>query len=207
MFKDGLDSFPEAEVKEKMMAIDYIDFLRDLAIDLLAIYLFAFAIFYRRYGDRDMAIMLGLLNLFLFTIVITITITEFTLAAGFVLFALLSIISLRSVAISKIEVGYLLGAITLGLVNGISMHDYLLLFLCNVVIVGGAWLLDAKWLMKQNIEADVTLDGITSADLKDRVKLAERVQAQQGLPVLYVGIERFNAKKGSVRLTARLRLD
>jgi hypothetical protein len=189
------------------MGIDYVDFIRDLVIDLLAIYIFAFVIFYRRYGDRDMTIMLGLLNLFLFTIVITMTMTEFSLAAGFALFALLSIISLRSVAISKIDVGYLLGAITLGLVNGISLHDYLLLFLCNVVIIGGAWLLDAKWLMKQTMEADVTLDGVTSADLKDRDKLAERVEALHGLPVLYVGVEKFNAKKGSVRLTARLRLD
>jgi len=189
------------------MTIDYIDFIRDLVIDLLAIYIFAFVIFYRRYGDRDMTIMLGLLNLFLFTIVITMTMTEFTLAAGFALFALLSIISLRSVAISKIEVGYLLGAITLGLVNGISIHDYLLLFLCNVVILGGTWVLDAKWLMKQTMEVDVTLDEITSADLKDRAKLAERVQALHGLPVLYVGVEKFNAKKGSVRLSARLRLD
>jgi hypothetical protein len=190
-----------------MMAIDYIDFIRDLVIDLLAIYIFAFVIFYRRYGDRDMTITLGLLNLFLFTIVITMTLTEFTLAAGFALFALLSIISLRSVAISKIDVGYLLGAITLGLVNGLSLHDYLLLFLCNVVIVAGAWLLDARWFMKQTMEADVTLDGVTSADLRDRVKLAERVQALHGLPVLYLGIEKFNAKKGSVRLTARMRLD
>lgn len=147
------------------MAIDYIDFLRDLVIDLLAIYLLAFVIYFRRYGDRDMTVTLALLNLFLFTIVITMTLTEFTMAAGFALFALLSIISLRSVAISKIDVGYLLGAITLGLVNGISLHDYLLLFLCNVVIVCGAWLLDAKWLMRPTMEVDVTIDGITSADL------------------------------------------
>jgi hypothetical protein len=164
-------------------------------------------IYYRRYGNRDMTITLGLMNLFLFTIVITMTLTEFTLAAGFALFALLSIITMRSVAISTVEVGYLLGAITLGLVNGISMHDYLLLFLCNVVIIGGAWLLDCKWLMKRTMEADVTLDGITPADLKDRGKLEERVQALHGLPVVYVGIEKFNAKKGSVRLTARMRLD
>ena len=189
------------------MAIDYIDFIRDLVIDLLALYIFAFVIFYRRYGDRDMTITLALLNLFLFTIVITMTMTEFTLAAGFALFALLSIISLRSVAISKIDVGYLLGAITLGLVNGISLHDYLLLFLCNVVIVGGAWLLDAKWLMKQTMEADITLDGVTATDLKDQLKLTERVRELYGLPVLYVGIEKFNAKKGSVRLTARMRLE
>jgi len=193
--------------EETKMPIDYIDFLRDLIINLAAIAIFAFAIYYRRYGDRDMAITLGLLNLFLFTIVITMTMTEFNLAAGFALFALLSIISLRSVSIAKIAVGYLLGAITLGLVNGISIHDYLLLALCNVVILVGAWVLDSNWLLKPTLQVDVTLTEISATDLKDRAKLLERVQAQHELPVTHLKIERFNAKKGTVSLTVRLRLD
>ena len=64
------------------MAIDYIDFIRDLVIDLLAIYIFAYVIYYRRYGDRDMTITLGLLNLFLFTIVITMTMTDESAGGG-----------------------------------------------------------------------------------------------------------------------------
>ena len=188
------------------MPIDYIDFIRDLIIDLAAIYIFAFLIYFRRYGDRDMAITLGLLNLFLFVIVITMTLTEFNLAAGFALFALLSIISLRSVSIAKIDVGYLLGAITLGLVNGISIHDYLLLALCNIVIIFGAWVLECRWLMKRNVEVEVTLDGVSATDLKDHAKLVERVQALHELPVAHLSVERFNAKKGTVRVAARLRL-
>ncbi|MDJ0806992.1 MAG: DUF4956 domain-containing protein [Gammaproteobacteria bacterium] len=188
------------------MGIDYVDFLRDLAIDLLALYIFAFLIFYRRYGDRDMTITLALLNLFLFTIVITMTMTEFTLAAGFALFALLSIISLRSVSISKIDVGYLLGAITLGLVNGISMHDYLLLALCNLVILVGPWVFDSSWLLKPTVKLDVTLDVVIALDLKDHAKLVERVRALHGLPVIHLKIERYNAKKGTVQLVTRLRL-
>ena len=42
------------------MPIDYIDFLRDLIIDLIAIYILAYAIYYRRYGDREMVITMGL---------------------------------------------------------------------------------------------------------------------------------------------------
>jgi len=189
------------------MPIDYIDFLRDLAVNLVAIAIFAFGIYYRRHGDRDLTITLGLLNLFLFTIVITMTLTEFNLAAGFALFALLSVISLRSVSIGKTDVGYILGAITLGLINGISMHDYLLLALCNLVILVGTWVLDSDWLLKPTLQVDVTLTDISATDLKDRAKLLERVQARHELPVTHLEIERFNAKKGTVSLTARLRLD
>jgi len=189
------------------MPIDYIDFLRDLVIDLMAIYLLAFVIYYRRYADREMTVTLGLLNLFLFTIVIVMTITEFNLAAGFALFALLSLITLRSVSIAKVEVGYMLGAITLALVNGMSIHDYLLLALCNLVIIGGAWLLDCRWLLKRSVDVDVTLDGVSATDLQDRAGLMERVKALHKIPVVYLDIKKFNPTKGTVRLAVRLRLD
>lgn len=189
------------------MPIDYQDFLRDLIINLVAIYVFAYALYYRRHGDRELAITIALLNLFLFTIVITMTITKFNLAAGFALFAILSMISLRSVAIAKIEVGYLLGGITLGLVNGISIHDYWLLALCNLVIVGGAWLLDSKWLLKPTLEMDVTLGEVSPHDLKDQAMLTQRIQTLYGLPVTHLRIKKFNAKKSTVQLVARLRLN
>ncbi len=189
------------------MPIDYIDFLRDLIINLVAIYLLAFALYYRRHGDREMAITLGLFNLFLFTIVITMTMTEFNLAAGFALFAMLSIISLRSVNIAKVEVGYLFGAITLGLVNGISFQDYMLLALCNLTILGGAWVLDGRWLLKPTVQVELTLDEVSAADLGDTGRLAQRVQAMQGLPVSHLVVQKFNANKGTVRVMARLRLD
>ena len=182
------------------MLVDYIDFLRDLIIDLAALYLLVYVIYYRRYGDREMAITMGLLNLFLFTIVLTMTMTEFNLGAGFALFALLSLITLRSVIISKVEVGYILGAITLGLVNGMSIHDYLLLALCNLVILVGPWVMDSSWLLKPTLQVD------TDIDLKDHARLVERVQALHKLPVAHLKIEKFNAKKGTVQLSVRLRL-
>lgn len=188
------------------MQIDYIDFIRDLAIDLIAIYLFAYVIFYRRYGDREMAVTLGLFNLFLFTIVITMTLTEFNLAAGFALFALLSIISLRSVNISKIQVGYLLGAMTLGLVNGISIHNYHLLALINAVIVMSAWLVDAKWLLKPSLLVDVTLENISITDLKNHKKLVEQVQELHEVPVTHLEIKKYNTKKRTVLLAVRMNL-
>lgn len=188
------------------MEIDYIDFARDLIIDLVSMYVFVFLLYYRRHGDRDMAVTLGLFNLFLFTIVITMTLTEFNLAAGFALFALLSIISLRSVNIAKVEVGYLFGALTLGLVNGISLHDYLMLALCNLTIIGGAWVLDCKWLLKPTVEVEMTLEEVSATDLKDRDRLRERVQDLHELPVAHVEVQKYNAAKGTARLGVRLRL-
>lgn len=180
--------------------------MRDLAINLAAIYVFAFVIYFRRYGNREMAVTMGLLNLFLCTIVITMTMTEFNLSAGFALFALLSMISLRSVNLAKVDVGYLLGAITLGLVNGLSISDYLMLFLCNSMILVGAWILDSKWLLRPTVEMELTLDEVTAADLKDHTRLKEQVQVLYELPVVHLRIDKFNVKKGTARINAQLRL-
>jgi hypothetical protein len=181
--------------------------LRDLAINLVAIYVFAFVIYFRRYGNREMTVTMGLLNLFLCTIVITMTMTEFNLSAGFALFALLSMISLRSVNLAKVDVGYLLGAITLGLVNGLSIADYLMLFLCNFMIIAGAWVLDSKWLLRQTVAMEVTLNEVSAADLKDHTRLTEQVQALYELPVVHLRIDKFNVNKGTARIKVQLRLD
>ncbi len=188
------------------MNIDYLDFLRDLLIDVVATYVFVFLIYYRRHGDRDMAVTLGLFNAFLFTIVIALTLTEINMGAGFALFAVLSIISLRSVNIAKIEVGYLFGVIALALINGISFPDYTLLALANLVIVGSAFVLDSPWLVRPTLEVDLTLDNITVAEVMDKPGLTTRIATLYQLPVQHLRIQKYNPEKATLRVTARLRL-
>ena len=188
------------------MIIDYIDMLRDLAINFAAILIYAFLVYYRRHHDRQMAMTLAMFNMFLFTIIITMTTTEFNMASGFALFAMLSIISLRSVNISKIEVAYLFGAITLGLINGISFSDYLLLTLCNVTVILTAWIVDSPWLLKPSISVDMTLENVTIVELKDNKLIKKRIFDEYNLPVLGYVIKKYNCKKLNLQLMAELRL-
>lgn len=188
------------------MEIDYIDYLRDLGINFIAIYIYAYVIYYRRHYNRDMTITLAMFNMFLFTIVLTMTTTEFNIAAGFALFALLSMISLRSVNISKVEVAYLFGAITLGLVNGISLDDYLLLAIGNIVVIGTAATLDCKHLIKNTVTTDYTLKGITLDDLRTKNRIKEKINEESDLIVLSYDIKKYNAKKMTVQLSVQLQL-
>ncbi|EIC20269.1 DUF4956 domain-containing protein [Thiorhodovibrio frisius] len=188
------------------MIIDYIDVLRDLAINFVFIVIYAFLIYYRRHHDRQMAITLVMFNMFLFTIIITMTTTEFNMASGFALFAMLSIISLRSVNISKIEVAYLFGAITLGLINGISLGDYLVLAIVNSIVILAAWVVDSPWLLKPSISIDMTLDNISIIELKDQKLIRSKIYDIYNLPVLGYTVIKYNCKKQTVQLTAELRL-
>ncbi|NOX74914.1 MAG: DUF4956 domain-containing protein [Alphaproteobacteria bacterium] len=187
--------------------LDYQDFLRDLAINVVAIYVFVFLIYYRRHGDRETAIMLAMFNAFLFTIVITISLTEINIGAGFALFAILSVISLRSVNISKVEVGYLFGVIALSLINGISFQDYLLLALCNIVIVGAAAILDSNLIFKPTLKAEITLEQVALREVADMQALKTRVAELYKMPVQHITIVKYNPDKASLRLLAHLRLE
>jgi len=184
---------------------DYMDFTRDLVIDIVATFILVFLIYYPRHRDRDMAVMLGMFNVFLFTIVITLTITEINLAAGFALFAVLSIISLRSVNIAKVEVGYLFGVIALALINGVSFTDYILLALCNIIILAAAALLDSPLFIRPSLQIETTLEGIPPSEFSDTAKLTKLVESKLSTPVERVRILKYNADKDSLRLMVDLK--
>lgn len=188
------------------MIIDYNDFLRDLIINVFSSYILMFQIYYRRHGDRATGVALAMLNLFLFTIVIVVTLSKVNIATGFALFAVLSIVSMRSVNIKKIEIGYLFGAVALALINGISLSDYTLLALCNLVIVLGAFFLDSSWIIRPTIKVEITLDKVSLAEIRDTSGLRERVSKQLGGTVQHMTLGKFDPAAGTVRVVAHLRL-
>lgn len=99
----------------------YLSFLADLAIDAVAVFLLAYVIYYRRHRRRDLLLAYVALNIGLFVVVAMLTLTPVDLALGFGLFAILSIIRLRSDAITQEEVAYYFMTLVLGLVNGLRL--------------------------------------------------------------------------------------
>ena len=94
---------------------DYADFVLGLALNLSAIFVFAIAIYFRRHTRKDLAVVFVFFNIGLFVVVTVIEMTEVAAALGFGLFAILSIIRLRSEPFSNRELGYFFGALVLGL--------------------------------------------------------------------------------------------
>ena len=182
--------------------IDFNDFLRDLVINFVAGFIFVYLLYYRRHGDRDTAVMLGLFNAFLFTIVISVTLTNIDIAAGFALFAVLSIVTLRSVNLEKIEVGYLFGGIALALINGLSLPDYAFLALGNAVILGAAFIIDSPLIFRPTLRVDVALEGITVPMLANTVALRTQVEEKYGMQVRKLSIKKYDADTQALRLIA-----
>jgi hypothetical protein len=136
------------------------DFAVRLLIDVAAIFVFAIAIYFRRHTRKDLAALFAFFNVGLFIVVTVITQAEAATAIGFGLFAILSIIRLRSEPFNNRELGYFFGALVLGLLNGIATGPMTFTLALNGVILGAIYVLDHPSVMQAAERRHVTLDTI-----------------------------------------------
>jgi hypothetical protein len=81
----------------------YLDYLIDLGMDLAAIFLLAYVLYYRRHRRSDLLLAYVSLNVGLFVAISLLTTVRVDIALGFGLFAILSIIRLRSNTVTQEE--------------------------------------------------------------------------------------------------------
>lgn len=136
----------------------YLALLADLAVDLVGIFLLAYVVYYRRHRRRDLLLAYFALNVGLFVVVSMLTATRVDVALGFGLFAILSIIRLRSDSITQEEVAYYFVTIVMGLVNGLRLPDLWLTALLNAVLVLVMYVVDHRQVLPRARRQIVTLD-------------------------------------------------
>jgi len=156
---------------------DYWEVAVALAIDLAAITLFAIAVYFRRHTRKDLAVVFAFFNICLFVTVTVIEMTEVAAALGFGLFAILSIIRLRSEPFSNREIGYFFGALVLGLLNGIGTPNLAFTLGLNALVVGAIFVLDHPRVLSTAERRHVTLDSVHTNPETLRRVLAARLGA------------------------------
>lgn len=156
----------------------YADFFLRLAIDVVAIGVLAIGIYFRRHTRKDLAVVFTFFNLGLFTVVTVISTAESAAAVGFGLFAMLSIIRLRSEPFSNRELGYFFGALVLGMVNGISTGDPVLAVFLNVLVVGAMFALDHPRVLCAAERRHITLDAVHTDPQVLKGVLEQRLHAR-----------------------------
>lgn len=159
-----------------------------LALDLVVILVLVFGVYQRRHGKADLVLSYVVLNIGVFGAVALLAGVDGGLALGMGLFGILSIIRLRSSAISQTEVAYYFVALVLGLVNSLGAHVIGLAVVINVLLVGALSLLDrgeravkARPTQSRRIILDVVHD--------DPAALHADLRARLGTPVLSVAVE------------------
>jgi hypothetical protein len=145
-------------------------------MDLVAIVLLAYGLYYRRHHRRDLLFAYVALNVGIFAVVSLLLVQRVDIAVGFGLFGLLSIIRLRSSEITQQEIAYYFVAIVLGLVNGIAAAFPLTALALNGVLLAVMYFADHPMMLGRTRQQVVTLDVVHAdpellkADLEGRLR-------------------------------------
>ena len=103
-----------------MLRVDPLEFFASLGLDLVVVALLAFALFYRRHRDREMAISIAAINITLWALTGALASYTLSLGVGFALFAVISIIRLRSSTATWVSMAYLMVGLGSGLIIGLT---------------------------------------------------------------------------------------
>lgn len=91
-----------------------------VAVDIVAITVLAYGLYFRRHRRSDLAVAFLVVNVGVLAVAAVLSSTEAGLGLGLGLFGVLSIIRLRSQEIDQREVAYYFSALALGLIAGLS---------------------------------------------------------------------------------------
>jgi hypothetical protein len=156
----------------------YGDVLLRLAIDAVAIAVLAYGLYYRRHGRMDLVVVYALFNVGVFLALSVIAAGEVSMGVGFGLFAVLSIVRLRSEPFTNGELAYFFVALVIGLVNGIDLGGPGLAILLSGLALAAAAVIDHPRLLKETRQLVVTLETIPSDEDALRRHLEERLNAR-----------------------------
>lgn len=160
------------------------DLLARFAIDLAAMLVLVFGLYYRRYRDKELVTAAALFNVFVFAVLSVLSSIEFSLAAGFGLFAILALFTLRSEAITKTEIAYFFGSVAIAVIC--SVHGTTLPFVGAValLVVLGAFALDHPRILHSVDGVKITLDKIDRHALSDPVVMRGELSQRLGVDVM-----------------------
>ena len=141
------------------------------------------------------------LNIGIFVTMSLLTQVRVDIAVGFGLFAILSIIRLRSSAVTQQEVAYYFVALVLGLVNGMGVPDLGLVVGMNLVLLLTMLAVDSRLLRDRARRMDVRLDGVFT----NEAALVAELERKLGGHVVYQEITEIDTIHGHMLIDVRLR--
>ena len=171
-----LDTLPEAET------------LIRFVIDASAMVILLFVLYYRRYRDKELVTTAAMFNIFAFCVLTILSSVEFSVAAGFGLFAILALFSLRSEQISKIEITYFFGSISIAVICSVQGTTLPFVGLVVGLVILGAYILDHPRILKSAAGVKITLDKIDEHALSNPVLMRQDLSSRLGVDVMSYNI-------------------
>lgn len=165
------------------MDLQILHLARDLALNIAGIIALAYGLYFRRHGRRELLVGYVAFNICLFSVAAALgSAASVTIGFGFGLFAVLSIVRLRSDEANSAEIGYTMSALVLGLLMGLPEMQFLLKVIFAVLIVTAMFVVDSPNLIpvglsqrhRVRIERVITDVGAIATELEGRLGASVR---------------------------------
>lgn len=181
--------------------LSYERFGLGLLIDLIAIGVLAYAVYFRRHHRRDLLMAFVCFNVALFAVVTVLANGSATtgLALGLGLLGALSIIRLRSEELSYTEVAYFFSALALAIVNGVGIGNRPYAALLSLVVVGTMYVMDHLEPHRKAERVALVLDEVYT----DERALRAEVERRLGVAVIAVTVSEVDYVRDVMRLEAQ----
>ena len=181
-----------------MSQSDWANLLLRLFADLVSVGLLSLMVARRR-PRRGLFMVYASFNLGLFAVLAAISDQHVGPAVGFGLFAMLSVVRLRSEPFGNADLAYFFCALVLALANGLRLDDESLAVALDAVVLLGLYLVDHPALYRRTARQRVTLDEVVTGDAAIRAAL-ERLL---GVEVVDVTVEETDFVREVTRVTVR----
>lgn len=170
----------------------YLDLATRFALDVFAMTALIFGMYYRRYRDKELVTAAAMFNIFAFAVLSILSMVNFTVAAGFGLFAILALFSLRSEQISKSEITYFFGSIAIAVICSVQGSTLMFAGATIALILVSAFIIDHPRILRSAGGVKIVLDKIDLHALSSpdamRVELTQRL----GVDVISFQITRLD---------------
>jgi len=178
------------------------DTLAVIAIDLVAIGLLTFGLYFRRHRRRDLVVAFLIVNVGVLAVTEVLATSTVGAGLGLGLFGVLSIIRLRSSEIAQHEVAYYFASLALGLLAGmtttLSLLNISLMALILVVIFVG----DSPRLLRRYRQQVIVLDRA----IADETALIAHLEGLLGARVHGISVQQLDLVDDTTTVDVRYQL-
>lgn len=183
-----------------MLRVDPLEFYASLAVDLVVVGILAFGLFYRRHKDRDMAISIAAINITLWALTGALASYTLSLGVGFALFAVISVIRLRSSTASWVSMAYLLVGLGSGMIVGLTGFSLIEKIEYAGFLVLVMAIVDSRYFLpRKNADTVTTMVTLEGTDI-DPESLKTRVAALLNVDVVEVKVKAVTTNPTSSKL-------
>jgi len=163
-----------------------------LVIDFATMVIMLRFIYFPIHKKKDYLFTFFLFNLIIFIITYLLNKVDMSMGAAFGLFAVFSILRLRTEGLTSKDMTYLFVVIAVGLIAAVSKTSYFELCIINLIIVAVTFALDGNWLMKNEMVRNIQYENIDMIKPENYQALLSDLRKRTGLNIHRVSIGKID---------------